>query len=35
MHSPMQYFQNAPAYLAVAVTYACKMLMKYTPKVKL
>jgi hypothetical protein len=31
MHAPMQHFQNAPAYFATAVSYACKMFMILTP----
>jgi hypothetical protein len=30
-HAPMQCFQNTVAYLATAVSYTCKMFMKWTP----
>ncbi len=31
MHAPIQWFQNALAYFAKAVSYACKMFMKLAP----
>ncbi len=32
IYAPMQCFQNALAYYISAVTYKCKMLMKWTPR---
>jgi hypothetical protein len=31
IHAPMQCFQNALAYFATGVSYACKMFIKLTP----